>query len=343
MILVTGATGLVGGHLLIELLTTSTNLSITAIFRTEAAKKRTWGLFNSCFDADKAQKYWNAILWIKADILDIVSIESVFKKSITHVYHCAAMVSFDTKAKELLRETNIEGTANVVNLCLDYKIEKLCYVSSIASLDAPLPGSPINEKSFWNPEIPHSEYARSKYGAEMEVWRASQEGLKVVIVNPGVILGDGFWNTGSSKIFEQIRKGIPFYTTGGSGFVGVWDCVTIMRKLMESAIHTQRFIVVSENISYLKIITGFATPLGFKIPKKEIPKWILQPTGILLEIISWGTGKENPFSKDTIQSLYTQTHYENTKIKKALSFEFTPMTKVLEKVSTKYREYLEKN
>ncbi len=339
MILVTGATGLVGGHLLIELLKNPNNLAITALFRSETTKKRTWELFNQCFETDKALENWTAIQWVKADILDIVTLEKVFQKSITHVYHCAAIVSFDTKAKDLLRKTNIEGTANVINLCLDYSIKKLCYVSSIATLDAPIKGQKINENSFWNPELPHSEYARSKYGAEMEVWRASQEGLKVVIVNPGVILGNGYWNTGSSKIFEQIRKGIPFYTSGGSGFIGVTDCVVIMRKLMESNIHTERFILISENVSYLSIIKDFATPLGFKVPKKQIPKWILQPIGLMLEVVSYLTKIENPFSKDTIQSLYTQTYYENQKIKKTLDFQFTPIETVLKKISTQYKKY----
>ena len=150
-------------------------------------------------------------------------LQNVFKDTFLHVYHCAALVSFNPKDYRTMRTINIDGTANLVNLCIENKVEKICFVSSIASIGKSLNNKPITEENEWNPEEKHHGYAITKYGAEMEVWRASQEGLNVVIVNPGVILGVGFWKTGTGKLFTTIKNGFKFYTEGITGFVDVKD------------------------------------------------------------------------------------------------------------------------
>ena len=172
---------------------------------------------------------------------------------IDYVYHCAALISFDTKDYYKLRKINIEGTANIVNLCITHKVKKLCYVSSIAALGNTLDQSIITEETHWNTEADNSVYAISKYGAEIEVWRGAQEGLNSVIVNPGVILGPGFWHSGSGVLFKKVYKGLSHYVTGTTGYVDVIDVVEIMTQLIHSDINNQRYIIVSE-IGHLKTL-----------------------------------------------------------------------------------------
>ena len=125
-------------------------------------------------------------------------IEEAFK-NIRKVYHCAALISFDPNDFKRLVEVNEEGTGNIVNLSISHKIDKLCYVSSIAALGKD-PNSPeVTEQSEWR-GTDVNPYALTKYLAEMEVWRGSQEGISTVIVNPGVILGPGFWESGSGRL-----------------------------------------------------------------------------------------------------------------------------------------------
>ena len=179
MILVTGGTGLVGAHLLLHLLENGEE-KIRAIYRKSKQIEKT----KSLFELYKKSDLFSKIGWIQADILDVPSLENAFEE-VDYVYHCAGLISFNPDDENQLRKVNIEGTANIVNFCIDKKVTKLCHVSSIAALGNLTQNQTIiTEETEWNPEVLHSDYAISKYGAEMEVWRGQQEGLQVVIVNP---------------------------------------------------------------------------------------------------------------------------------------------------------------
>lgn len=165
------------------------------------------------------------------------------------------MISFNPSQYRLLRKFNIEGTANIVNLCIDHNVTKLCYVSSIATLSSETKNKPIDEESHWNPEEPHTIYAITKFGAEMEVWRGTQEGLNAVIVNPSVILGAGFWLSGSGKIFGKAKKGIPLYTRR-DGFCRCRRCRYGLYYAHDSPIINEAFLLNSENWSYNSLLTN---------------------------------------------------------------------------------------
>ena len=249
MILVTGGTGLVGAHLLYKL--TNQNEKIKAIYRSEHKLQLVKNVFVS-YGAN-AEIRFNNIEWIEADILDVPALLEAFK-NVTYVYHSAAMVSFEPNKYHLLRRTNIDGTANIVNLCLSENIKKLCYVSSIATLGNELNNKPVSEETIWDPEAENNDYSITKYGAEMEVWRGTQEGLNAVIVNPGVILGSGFWDNGTGNLFKKAKKGFSFYTSGTIALVGVSDVVDAMVTLMKSDITSERFVLVSEHWTYKRFL-----------------------------------------------------------------------------------------
>src|SRR5699024_9708683 len=116
----------------------------------------------------------------------------------------------------------------------------------------------------------HSAYALTKFGAEMEVWRGSQEGLDVVLVNPGIIIGAGHWNSGSGLLFKKIANGLNFYPPKTTGFVSVEDTAKTMVKLMQSPIKNESFIIVSENLDFKTALSQIADSLGKPPPKKEL-------------------------------------------------------------------------
>ncbi len=271
MILVTGGTGLVGAHLLLFL--TEKSKSIRAIYRTENGIAKTKNLF---VQNNKLPLFEN-IQWFQADCIDLPTLTNAFQ-DITTVYHCAGLISFDPKDEEKLCKNNIEATANVVNLSLDFGIKKLCFISSIAAIgDLNNNETILSEKSDWNPEKYHTDYAISKYGAEMEVFRGQQEGLQTVILNPGIILGKGFWEQGSGLIFNNIQSGMPFYTKGVTGFVTVQDVVLAAYNAMKSDISNERFILVGQNLSYQTVFTAIAKTLC-----KTPPRYHASPILMLL-------------------------------------------------------------
>jgi nucleoside-diphosphate-sugar epimerase len=326
MILVTGGTGLVGAHLLLHLV--DNEVAIRAIYRNVNAIEKTKSLFN----LHHKEHLFSKIEWIKADIIDVPSLTIAFK-NIDYVYHCAGLISFDPKDEDLLRKTNIEGTANIVNLCIDCKVKKLCHVSSIAALgDLAQNETVISETSEWNPEMFHSDYAISKYGAELEVWRGFQEGLAVVIVNPGVILGSTLWKDGSGAIFTKIKNGLLFYTKGQTGYVGVTDVVTIMIQVMNSNISGERFSLVAENCTYEYLIKTIANAMGCEPANYYAKPWM---TGIAWKIDWFLTtffGKKRTLSKYAATTLHNVDNYSTEKIKNALNYEFQSIDAVLREI-----------
>lgn len=334
MILVTGGTGLVGAHLLFGLL--NKNKPVRAIYRNEkkfATVKRIFGYYT-----DNPEVLFDKIEWVKADLNNIPELIKAFK-GIKYVYHCAAFVSFEPDKFDLLHKTNIEGTANIVNVSIAANIEKLCYVSSIAAIGAPLkPTDIITEKTDWNPEFDNSGYAITKFGAEMEVWRGTQEGLHTVIVNPGLILGPGIWNYGSGSLFTMVNNGMHYYTSGSTGYVDVNDVVDCMIQLLESDIINERFILIAENVVFKDFIYKAAECLGVKTPKKEATKLLLDLGWRLDWLKHKITGKRRLLSKQTAKSTATIDRYSNSKIKTALGFKFKPIQKSIEEVSTCFKQ-----
>ncbi|MCL9809572.1 NAD-dependent epimerase/dehydratase family protein [Flavobacterium luminosum] len=323
MILVTGATGLVGSHLVLQLL--EQGQKVKALFRNEANKENVRKVFEYYQKSD----LYDRIFWISGDILDIPSLEDAFQ-GVDYVYHCAAYISFEPKEEEKLRKTNIEGTANIVNCCIDFGVKKLCYVSSIATLgDLKEHETIITEETEWNPEIRHSDYAISKYGAEMEVWRGDQEGLEVVVVNPGVILGPLFWNTGSGEIYDRVQKGLWFYTEGGTGFVSVDDVVRAMIALMNSDSKGQRFTLVAETLTYKTLIELLAHKLKVKMPRFSAQPWMTSVAWCMDYFLGL-FGKKRMLSRDMAHTLHHVEYFDTSKVKQTLGIEFQPIANYIE-------------
>jgi nucleoside-diphosphate-sugar epimerase len=340
MILVTGGTGLVGSHLLFKLV--STNENVRAIYRREKTLQRVKHVFS--YFSDDSEKLFNAIEWVEGDINDIPKLEDAFK-DITSVYHCAAFVSFEPDQYKTLRTVNIKGTANIVNLCISNTVKKLCYVSSIATIGHHSnPEKLIDEQTSWSPEADNSVYAITKYGAELEVWRGSQEGLDAVIVNPGIILGAGYWNGGSSgNLFKQIHKGMRYYSNGITGYVDVWDVVNAMHQLMISTIKNESFILVSENLSFKTFQIETAKALNVEPPNKEAKPWLLNIAWRLDWLGFKLLGKRRSLSKQSAKSVTNVKKYDNSKLKNTINFEFKPISKAIKDVCELYLKDLKNN
>ncbi|WP_298556472.1 NAD-dependent epimerase/dehydratase family protein [uncultured Algibacter sp.] len=333
MILVTGGTGLVGAHLLYRLV--SENKKVKAIYRTEHKLENTKNVF-SCYTND-VDSLFNNIEWIKADLLDVSALSEAFK-GVTYVYHSAAFVSFEPDKYQILRKINIEGTANIVNLCISNTIEKLCYVSSIATLGNTLNNKSITEETNWNPEDDNSVYAITKYGAEMEVWRGTQEGVNAVVVNPGVILGPGIWRYGSGNLFKKASKGLKHYSSGTVGLVSIDDVVSIMITLMHSEIINERFVLVAENWTYKNFLQALAKSVNSKLPKKQASKSLLNIAWRLDWLKHKLTGKRRQLTKHIAKSLITETHYNSDKIKTVLNYKFKTIDITIKSIGEHYQK-----
>ncbi len=281
-----------------------------AIYRTRESLGKTQKIF--AYHEKNWERIFDQIQWVPCDIMDITTLTTTFK-GVTHIYHSAALISFDPKDYKKLLQVNVKGTANIVNAAIANGVEKICYLSSIAALGTSMGNRPVDENTEWSPEDNYG-YAISKHLGEMEVWRASQEGVPAIILNPGVIIGPGPWKTGSGLLFSTAWKSPPRFLPNGTGFVTVNDVVNAALQLMESNIKNERFILVNQNWSYQKLMASLAKGLGKKEAQKPLKNWQL---GILWRLdwcYSQLFGKPRKLSKKMAGLLQHQRVYDNTKL-----------------------------
>jgi len=331
MNLITGGTGLVGTHIIMHLL--NLNEEVKALYKNEKSIEKTKLFFK---DNNKLDLF-NKINWVFGDVIDIPSLTDAFV-DVKYVYHCAALISFDPNDEESLRKVNIEGTANMVNLSLSNTVEKFCFISSIAALgDLPANETVITEKTEWNPEKPHSDYALSKHGAEMEVWRGLQEGLNCFIVNPGVILGSGFWNTGSGKIFKKVANGNSFYTLGSTGFVTVDDVVKATYTIMKSNDSGEKYILVAENLIYKDVLIWVADALNAKKPTIYARPFFTEIVWRLDLVLNKLFLFKRSMSRPMAKSLHSKDTYSNLLIIERHNFKFSSVKESIYKIAKNYK------
>ena len=311
MILVTGGTGLVGTHLLFDLC--KSGKKVRALKRANSDVTNVEKVFS--YYVNNANELLKNIEWVDADLLDVYSLMDAMD-GVTQVFHCAAMVSFEKKNETEMMRVNIEGTANMVNAALEKGIKKFCHVSSIAAVGRAEHSALSNEETFWKSSPDHSNYSISKYAAEREVWRASEEGLDVVIVNPSLIIGAGNWEQSSATMFNKGYKGLKYFTNGANAFIDVRDVTALMIVLMKSEIRNQRFILSCENITYKYFFDLMHQEFGK--PKSSIK------VGKLLTGLAWRVEKIKCLligtipliTKEAAHSAHRISNFSNEKIKK---------------------------
>ena len=319
IVLVTGASGFLGSHLVQYL---------------SAKGERVRALYHNTPPKESLQL--PNVEWQQRDLLDIYDVDEAMQ-GVAEVYHCAAIVSFSKKDRLRLLQVNIDSTANVVNAANDAGVRKLVHVSSIAALGRSKENQLITEVEQWEESRRNSIYSESKYYAEMEAWRGMAEGLNAVIINPGVILGEGDWSKGSAQLVDIVYSEFPYYTLGTNSWVDVKDVCRVMYELMKSDISEERFIVSAGNYAYKDVFTRLANAMNRKPPHKQASRWMSVLVWRLSAIKSFFTGKPAGITKETARTAQQQVKYDNSKLLKRLKgFEYTPFDDTLNRIGQAY-------
>lgn len=312
MILLTGATGLLGMHVLYDL--TKAGHQVRALFRSEARIDRVIRLFQF-YDSNNYKVLLEQVEWYPCEIDDLVDLGEAFV-GIERVIHCAAMVSFRNDDFKKLVQINRYGTANMVNLSIKHGVKWFCHISSTAAVGK----SPerdnlkIEETSKWLEDVEVSGYAMSKYLSEKEVWRGFEEGLPAVMVNPCVIFGPGDWDETSLTIFRAVDRGLKFYAPGSNAFVDVRDVSKRIMFLMQEKIVGERYLVVGENLSFKKMTSIIAQKMNKKAPNIAVPEWLMGFAWRLAAVFSFITRKPTALTKDAAKSAFSNTSYSTEKM-----------------------------
>ena len=310
-VFVTGGSGLIGSFLIPALL--DKGFKVKASYRGHVPKLP---------GSDQVQ-------WLEGDILDPMFLRAALE-GVEYFFHCAGLVSYAPQDKELLKQVNIEGTANVVDACLEHGGVKLCHVSSIAAIGKPKGSTLLTENTKWDAATYHSAYASSKYLGELEVWRGISEGLQALIVNPSVILGPADWNRSSTQLFKYVYNERPFYTEGGANFVDVRDVVEAMIRLTLSDISGERFILNAGEMRYKAFFEAVADCFGKKAPSIKVPPALTEVVWRLERLRTWVTGGRPLITKETARITGKHHVYSNEKVQKATGMNFIPVKDSLE-------------
>ncbi len=312
MYLITGCNGLIGSFIARKLL--AENCQVKALKRKNS---------DVSFVADIAEK----ITWIEGDILDISSLHEAMQ-GVSYVIHSAAVVSFLSKDYAQMRKVNIEGTANVVNCCIENQIKKLIHISSVAALGAEQ-HTIITEKSLWDKSNVPSVYAQTKFEAEREVWRGVAEGLSACIIQPSVVIGTGNRHKSSNQFFAYAFTQPRFAPMGEISLVDVRDIADLSYLLLQGEIENESFIMTAHKVSYLHFFSNIATKLQIKAPKKEATIWHLYLAYIGTKIAALFSKKVTPLSREIIKNAQRKTNYSNEKVSKMLHFQFRSLEDTL--------------
>lgn len=323
---------MVGAHLLFEL--TSAGIRVKALKRKTSDLHQVLKTF-SCY-AENPKELFDRIEWVDGDILDYFMLEKILQ-GVTEIYHCAAIVSFDSKERQKMISNNVEGTANLVNAALENKVKKICHVSSVSALGRLDNQQLITEETNWVPSKKISGYSESKFFSEVEIWRGIEEGLDAVIVNPSIIFGPANWETGSAKMFKTIWNGMKFYTKGITGFVDVKDVVKAMILLMDKTnfetAKNQRYLLNAENLSYQNVFYQIADALEKPRPKIYASDFMMELSWRVLKIFSLVTRKSPLISGETAASSKAVNNYDGSKIVKQFNFEYRPISATIQQTA----------
>ena len=323
-IFVTGGTGLIGSYILRTL--------IKSGYKNISCLRRPGSEMNL------VEPIATQINWIDSTLSD-TEILYDHLQSVDRIIHAAAIISFYSKDWKLMYKTNVEGTANLVNAALAAsRIKKFVFVSSIAALGRRQNNQTINENSSWEENRLNTQYAITKYLAELEIWRGSEEGLPVVILNPSIVLGSGFWEEGSISIIKNIFDGLKYYPRGATGFVDVRDVAKAVEIVLRNDIVKERFIISCANKSFQEIFQQIAYHLH-----KNPPKTAVSP--LMEKVIPWVSyfttlfaKKDKIITRESIRNTSNNYIYLNEKSIQRLDMTYRPIETTIAETCTQFLE-----
>lgn len=325
MDLVTGATGIVGAHLVSALLASGRSVRAIARDPKKIAHLHQVLAHYGLQEHDISER----LELVNVDILDVSAVNECVI-GIEHLYHSAAMVSFTPHEKDLMWKVNVDGTGNLINASIATNVKRFCHVSSVASIGRDPNGEMSTENSPFE-DAPHvSPYSHTKYHAELEIFRGIAEGLDAFMVNPSVIIGPGLVGQSSMAMVDKVRNGISFYPSGTAAIVDARDVAQALISGSEKARTGERYLLVGEHLPYKELFKTIAEISGTRPAKRVLPHWLLN-IAWRLEATRTFFFRSHPFiTKHTAHSACSHYRYDNTKAKTELGVEFRTVQKAVE-------------
>ena len=332
MDLVTGATGSLGMHLVSVLL--AAGREVRGMRRRESNVTRCEAFWDRKLGSESWREQFE---WIEGDLSDGLLLEQMLLGGVKRVFHAAALVSFHPKDANRMMETNREGTARLVDAMLHAGTPELIHISSVAALGRKH-AEPVHEETPYEEGPDVSAYGRSKHMAEREVWRGEAEGLKVVSLNPVIILGEGNYSQSSAALFTLVHRGLGWYPMGENGFVSAWDVARAALQLAQQGTSWgHRFVLCAENRSYQSILSTIAEAFDKHPPSKPLRPWMSGLAWRLAWIWERISGRKAVLTRESVANTACVHHYATQKLESHLtSWRYQPVDEVIAETAEAY-------
>ena len=308
---ITGASGLVGGNLALELL--RQGHEVRAIRRSVASTKHLGG---------------EPIEWVDGDLDDVAALTAAFRGADV-VFHCAALVSILRDVTPALTRANVDGTRNVIAAVRAANVARLVHCSTVGAVGLTETGKPCTEQARWN-FAEHGlddGYVTTKRRAEDVVEQAVRAGLDAVVVNPTYMLGPYDAKPSSGKmILGVIERQAPGFSTGRNNFVDVRDVARGMVLAWQKGATGQRYILGGDNLSYEDAFARIARVAGVPPLTWRVPYVAALAVGLAGDVQHWVTGKEPLITSNSVRWAYCSTfQFSSAKAERELGYVHGPI------------------
>jgi nucleoside-diphosphate-sugar epimerase len=302
-VLVTGATGLLGKQILIQLL--ARDYTIYAVKRA-----------SSLIPLNNKKIQWIEIKSIKNNVLEQIS------NKIDFVIHAGAMVSYKKSDEEKIYKVNTNWTYHLAKDAKEAGVKKFIFISSISALGKNSANHKIDESTPKTENEFLTNYGKSKRKAEEYLWKLSKEGLPIIIFNPSVIIGPAKRYQSSAQLFAYVGDQKPFYTQGLINYIDVRDVAEIIIQSLEHKSINEQFILNAGSISYQEFFGKIAEKLKVKAPKIGVPKFLVILGAILENIFSKIINKPPTLTMETAKMAGNRTIYMADKANKTFNIRY---------------------
>jgi dihydroflavonol-4-reductase len=310
-VLVTGATGFVGGWLTKALLAeNSANVTSVKILARNLPDKLP-------FDIKKVKH-------AAGDVTNLTSLTAAMK-DVDLVFHLAGVVGYSLADRQKMQEVNVDGTANILAAAKTTGCRRIIYMSSVAAVGASFNGkSVLNENSEYNLGPLNLGYFETKRAAEKLVLNAAKSGeIQAVVLNPSNIYGPSDAQKGSRGTQVKIARGkFPFYTSGGVSIVHVKDVVEALVAAVTRGRNGERYILSGENLRIHELFEMIAASAGVDAPKIYLPNMAVSLLANLSGHLE-KMGRRGPVSSESARASILFHWFDSSKAQRELGFRFT--------------------
>ena len=308
LVLITGATGFLGAHL---------------VQRLSASGRRVRALVRAA--SIQAAPNGPGIETATGDVNDLASLESACQGAAA-VIHAAGLVAYSRAARRDLERVNVDGTANVLTACERAGVGRLVFVSSVAAVGAShTPGASLTEEASYTLGRYNLGYFETKRKAERMVLDAGrQDRIHASAVNPSSIYGAGDARKGSRSVHVKVARGVfRFSPPGGVNVIALEDVVEGVCRALERARNGERYILAGENLRIRDLHRLIAAEAGVAPPgihlSAPVARLLGRGCGVLERL-----GLRGPFDSEAALASTLFHWFDASKARRELGLEPRP-------------------